>query len=176
MSEGDDASPAWVAPGLLHPLALTAVAVLLVNDHVLKARWPGLVSGKLSDVAGLVYFPLLLQAIVEAPRWARARYRPSPAILLVCVLITGLVFALVNLWAPATSLYERGFGAVRWCLLDGGWRTGGAPRPVTLTPDPTDLLALPSLWLAWRLGRAPDERARRRCGPARSSSAIRSPP
>lgn len=37
--------------GLLHPLALLAIGILIVNDHALKAAWPGVVTGKLSDVA-----------------------------------------------------------------------------------------------------------------------------
>ncbi len=143
----------WRAPGLLHPLALAAIAALALNDHVLKPLWPGLVTGKLSDVAGLVYFPLLLQALLEAPRWLRDRYRPSPALLLGCIAATGLGFALVNLWPPVTELYERGLGALRWSLLERPWARD-APRPrVVLTPDPTDLLALPALWVAWWIGR-----------------------
>ncbi|WP_345393526.1 hypothetical protein [Nonomuraea salmonea] len=31
--------------------------VLLVNDHLLKAAFPGVVTGKLSDVAGLLVAP-----------------------------------------------------------------------------------------------------------------------
>ncbi len=50
---------------LLQPLALGAIAVLLLNDHVFKAVAPGLVTGKLSDIAGLVFFPLLLVAVAE---------------------------------------------------------------------------------------------------------------
>ena len=37
--------------GMLHPVALAALAVLVLNDHVWKARYPGWVTGKLSDVA-----------------------------------------------------------------------------------------------------------------------------
>ncbi len=39
-----------------------AVAVLVVNDHALKAAWPGLVTGKLSDVAGVAMMGTLLTA------------------------------------------------------------------------------------------------------------------
>ena len=38
--------------GLLHPIALLAVALLLVNDHLLKAAAPGPLTGKLSDSPG----------------------------------------------------------------------------------------------------------------------------
>src|SRR5690242_17575868 len=47
--------PSRPFPGsaMLHPLVLGAVAVLILNDHLLKARWPSWWTGKLSDVAGL---------------------------------------------------------------------------------------------------------------------------
>jgi len=34
--------------------------VLAVNDHVLKAAWPGVVTGKLSDVAGPVVVAIVI--------------------------------------------------------------------------------------------------------------------
>ena len=36
-----------------------AIALLLLNDHVLKAAWPGLVTGKLSDIAGVAMIAIL---------------------------------------------------------------------------------------------------------------------
>ena len=45
---------------LLHPAFLAALAALAVNDHVLKAAAPSALTGKLSDVAGLVVLPVLL--------------------------------------------------------------------------------------------------------------------
>src|SRR5690606_18791254 len=41
------------------PVTVASVIVLLLNDHVLKQAWPGFVTGKLSDVAGLVVAPPL---------------------------------------------------------------------------------------------------------------------
>ena len=57
---------------VLHPVVLTALAIWLLNDHVLKARWPGAVTGKLSDVAGLVAFPVLLAAGIEVAKTSAA--------------------------------------------------------------------------------------------------------
>ena len=54
---------------LAHPGSVLALVVLVLNDHVLKQAWPGPVTGKLSDVAGLVVAPLLL----AGPRSARRR-------------------------------------------------------------------------------------------------------
>jgi hypothetical protein len=55
------------------PVVLAALAVLLLNDHVLKRAWPGIVTGKLSDVAGPVVVAALLGGAVRL--W-RARYEP----------------------------------------------------------------------------------------------------
>ena len=51
-----------VDPGdaLLDPIALAALTLLVVNDHILKSAWPGFVTGKLSDIAGLAFFPILV--------------------------------------------------------------------------------------------------------------------
>jgi hypothetical protein len=44
---------------LASPVLAGSILVLLVNDHVLKAAWPGLVTGKLSDVAGVAMIAIL---------------------------------------------------------------------------------------------------------------------
>ena len=48
-----------------HPVFTGAVAVLAVNDHILKRRWPGPVTGKLSDIAGVVVVAILLSVLVR---------------------------------------------------------------------------------------------------------------
>jgi hypothetical protein len=52
---------------LLRPMFLVALATLIVNDAVLKLRFPGLITGKLSDFAGLFAFTAFWVAF--APRW-----------------------------------------------------------------------------------------------------------
>lgn len=49
------------------PVFVLSVAVLLANDHVLKAAWPGLITGKLSDVAGVSMVAVLLTAAFARP-------------------------------------------------------------------------------------------------------------
>ena len=51
---------------MTRPLAVIAVLSLFLNDHVFKYAWPGVVTGKLSDVAGMIFFPLLLQTLAWA--------------------------------------------------------------------------------------------------------------
>ncbi|WP_157521691.1 hypothetical protein [Herbidospora cretacea] len=104
-----------------HPLTVAALVVLVVNDHVLKQAWPGLVTGKLSDVAGLVLLPALLDLVVRNA--------------VVSIAVTGVGFTLVK----ATST-----GA--WLASEALTSLAG---PSVVLADPADLLALPALWVAW---------------------------
>lgn len=110
----DDVRP---SASLSHPLFLAAVAALGLNDHLLKASgaWPAL-SGKLSDVAGLLVAPLVLAWLM------RARTRRG---WLVCHVAVGVGFALHQVPEVAEALE-------RWL-------------PVRVWADPTDLFALPAL-------------------------------
>jgi hypothetical protein len=138
--------------GLLHPVALVAMIVLGVNDHWGKAAWPGLVTGKLSDVAGLVFFPLLLQALWELGGGAVRR-----RVLLICCVATALTFAAVKVWPPAHALYEHGLGLLQWPYWAARAALVGGPvpgwRPVALEADATDLVAIPAVLGAWWAGR-----------------------
>ncbi|NJN44377.1 MAG: hypothetical protein HC806_06415 [Anaerolineae bacterium] len=49
---------------LSHPLSLFSIVILLVNDHVLKVVAPSSLTGKLSDFAGLFFFPFLLAGVL----------------------------------------------------------------------------------------------------------------
>lgn len=114
---------------LLHPGWLLALGLLLFNDHLLKGSGalPEPMTGKLSDLAGLVVAPVLLTALLGGG--ARARRLAFVA--------TGLVFALVNLSAPFAAAFDAAL-----CALGIPWQT---------FVDPTDLLALAVLPLAWRI-------------------------
>lgn len=146
------------ADGLLHPIAVASFALLALNDHVLKARWPGFWTGKLSDLAGMVGFPLLLVALSElwtgrAPGWAPSRRAVHWA-----VSATGLGFAAVKTWTPATLAWAWTWGAMQW-PAHAAWalargRPAPALRPVAVVQDPSDLLTLIglglALWVGWR--------------------------
>lgn len=112
---------------LLHPVAVLAIAVLLANDHWWKTAWPSWWTGKLSDFAGLTFFPVLLALGLQALRV------PGRRAVLVAVLSTALVFTLVKCWPGATDLYRHGLGL----LQSGRWQA------VAAVTDPTDLIALP---------------------------------
>src|SRR6185436_11303383 len=91
---------------LLSPLALLSLGVLVINDHALKGAFPGFVTGKLSDAAGMLLFPLLLHALVEIGcaalgyRLDQASRRTRRATTWLCAGLTALGFAAIKL-SPA---------------------------------------------------------------------------
>jgi hypothetical protein len=146
---GSDApgQPALPVGEFLHPVPLSALVLLLVNDLVLKGGGlvPGAVTGKLSDVAGLLFFPLLctsavdLLLLVGARAGARVDFSLRTYKLLVATAITGALFTAIKLSASAADTVAG--------LLTG---LGFSAQIVA---DPTDLLALPMLAAAYWLGR-----------------------
>ncbi|HEX8693531.1 MAG TPA: hypothetical protein VF746_14005 [Longimicrobium sp.] len=125
---------------LLGPPALGALALLLLNDFVLKAAFPGALTGKLSDFAGLFLFAVFWSALFP-------RHRAQVALLAAA----GFVLWKSPLAQPAID----------------AWNALG-PFPVARVVDPTDLVALLVLPLAcaWRPGPRVGPAARRLLGPA----------
>lgn len=121
---------------LSHPLTVTSVGILLLNDHVLKATVPSWFTGKLSDFAGLFFFPFVLAAVLALPnpilRW------PARRVLALACGLTALWFSLIKTMPWANALTVTALTQ----LLD---------QPVQIILDPTDLLALPMIGLAWGL-------------------------
>jgi hypothetical protein len=112
------------ARGLLHPAWLASLSLLALNDHVLKGAGllPPVLTGKLSDVVGLVVAPLLLAALLRVRSWG-----PWVA----CHVAVGAVFSAIQLSAPIADGWSALMGLVGF--------------PWVITRDPTDLLALPAL-------------------------------
>lgn len=130
------AALAW----LTHPVSVVALVVLLLNDHVLKSAYGTWWTGKLSDVAGLVLAPALLAVAIAAVRACRAP-RPVPAHPgVLATVVVGAGFAVVK---------ATGVGAA---LASAVWTAAAGPSVVLR--DPTDLLALPALGVAWWVARA----------------------
>lgn len=137
-----------------HPVAVAALVMLFVNDQLLKERFANAVTGKLSDIAGLVLAPIVLVSVLELC----SRRTTGVALMVACTALTVVAFALVQLWWPAGELYERVFGLLRWpldataALISGGAHSNSGR--VQLWRDATDLLALPAcvvpVWLAVR--------------------------
>lgn len=112
---------------LVHPIPLAAVMILILNDHVWKGghALPGWLTGKISDVAGLYFFPVLLTVIVEQSLRSRGSAAPRRWIAWSTVLLTGAVFAALKSVPALAALASAAVGPI--------------------VCDPTDLLALGAL-------------------------------
>src|SRR5688572_6358086 len=93
-----EASMLHPARALLHPAWLLSLAVLGLNDHVLKRLVPSLLTGKLSDFAGLFVAPALLATLLRVRR---------PRALVLCHVAVALGFAVIKVWPPATLAYQQ---------------------------------------------------------------------
>ncbi|MEH1015394.1 hypothetical protein V6U90_20045 [Micromonospora sp. CPCC 206060] len=127
--DGARVALAWLG----HPGTVLALIVLVVNDHLLKAAFPGWITGKLSDVAGLVVAPPLLAAVgtLLVPR--------LPARGTAVAALAGVAAGFI---AVKTSGYAAMVASAAWSVVSG---------PSLVRADNTDLLALPALVLAGRV-------------------------
>jgi hypothetical protein len=123
---------------LTHPASLTSIFLLLINDHWLKTHLASPLTGKLSDFAGLFFFPFLLIAclsfitdLFQLPNSWTGWFSFS---------FTGLVFLSFQISPNLSSAFEA------------LWSNALNIR-ISITPDITDLIALLALipsWLLWR--------------------------
>ena len=129
---------------LATPVALGALALLIINDHILKAAYPGLVTGKLSDVAGMIFFPLLVAAAFE-----HLGVRRGMTTIIAAACATAIAFTAIKLSTSAGDVYRVGLAVLQWPFRAvRALFTGGALPSlsrVQLTADPTDLVALIAL-------------------------------
>jgi hypothetical protein len=139
-------------------MALAMLAILVINDHVLKAAAPSAATGILSGVAGIAIMPLVMVAMTEIASSVLGRWRgPSLLTLAVSSLVTGLGYATVELVPLAADAYRYGWGALQWpvraadAFVDGR----GLPTivPVAAVSDPVDLLAIAALIVPASIGR-----------------------
>lgn len=139
---------------LVRPLPVFALVVLVVNDHVLKGSGllPGLVTGKLSDFAGLFFFPLLLVTLANlaattlstSSRRARALSGATTTQLAIACVATAAVFAAIKVSTGARDAWVA--------FLDPLYAAVSRGR-ASVVVDPSDLSALPVLALAFLWGR-----------------------
>lgn len=136
----------------VHPAPLAALALLALNDHVLKGSGilPGAVTGKLSDFAGLVFFPLLLTALADTLALALNRLAAAANLglrldaslrrwkLIAATAATALAFGSIQLFPEAVRIYTSATAALGF--------------PSTVRMDPTDLMALPALIVPYLVG------------------------
>ena len=134
---------------------LASLLVLTVNDHVLKPVFHDGLTGKLSDIAGLVFLPLLVMALAEmltslvSSSWVIGRR--ASGIILTCIAIG---FSSVKTSLLVGRLYGTSLGpSYRLLLHVLAGSTASRHGTVRVLSDPTDLIALPALIVPWLIAR-----------------------
>lgn len=121
---------------LQHPVTLLSIAILLLNDHVLKVVSPSWWTGKLSDFAGLYFFPFIVAAGLSLllSKFNLSRER-----------LGQIAFGFVAIWFTLlkTIPFVNSLTAQFTSLFIGA--------PTRLVMDWSDLMALVSMWPAWNL-------------------------
>ncbi len=125
---------------LLHPIVFLAMILVLLNALIFQPLSPSWLTGKLGDLAWMVILPLFIAALI-API-SRDKAFPLAAGISALTLLLFKVVPASNLLA--NQLFSHVFGVA-----------------FKLRLDPTDLLALVGLPVAWWVWRQPRENARR---------------
>lgn len=138
----------------VHPATLSALALLVLNDHWAKARFANALTGKLSDFAGLALVPAVIVATIEL---ASGRVWRREPLVIAAAIATGALFATAKLTHVGAELYRTHWGWLRapWDHLNS-WahhRAPPAPPRVAFVRDPSDLVALSALVIPWLASR-----------------------
>ncbi len=141
-----------------HPVVVAMLALWILNDHVLKDLFGNAWTGKLSDVAGLVVFPLIPLAVYQVGcAWRKALPRYEAQVFYGGLLATLVLFVSINLSVACSDLCCSALAVAQWplrALVSAAMGEGLIGMvPVVATPDPTDLLTLPALAIPFALGR-----------------------
>ena len=137
---------------LRHPLVLLMLALWLLNDHVFKAMFGNAFTGKLSDIAGLVVFPLIFVGAYEIVCGLR-RIQPKHArtILWAGLGLSAALMIGINLFDVCAQACRIGLGLMQWPFRSL-WALSIMPvNQVSLTMDPSDLWTLPALLIPYVL-------------------------
>ncbi|GEM_PF-649528 len=126
---------------LSNPVSVLAIIIVLLNDHWWQQVAPSWFTGKVGDFAWLMFAPFMLAAILAWLFPKRAEFVGR-----VSIIGVGLIFGLAKT-VPA-------FHALTIDVLEflTGW-------PNILRLDPTDLIALPALLVAWGIWEQPATRS-----------------
>lgn len=139
----------------MHPLALLSLLVLIINDHLLKETYSNSFTGKISDFAGLVFFPLLLIALIEIlyPLFNHSITQISGYTITRILLVVAIGYISIKSVQPFADLYSTILGVVELSAKALPKFVLGQPMghfvPRRIIADPSDLIALPMLFVAW---------------------------
>ena len=127
----------WVHEGhgrLSHPGWWLALLLLVANDHILKGAdvLPNWLTGKLSDFAGMIVAPVLLVSVLRPKRRA----------------MIAMLFGMVALAFAAINVSEE----IARAVVAAGAHVA---LPLRIWTDPTDLIALLMLPVAWKIANVP---------------------
>ncbi|PKO16956.1 MAG: hypothetical protein CVU39_06975 [Chloroflexi bacterium HGW-Chloroflexi-10] len=121
-----------------HPAIIISILILLVNDHLLKHTMPSWFTGKLSDFAGLFFFPFLLASglfSLFSPIHNKKKLS-TKTWLLISFTISSVLFAAMKTIPIVNHLMVTGLSM----LIN---------TPVQIILDPGDLIALVSFIPGW---------------------------
>lgn len=122
------------------PATWVSIFILLINDHLLRTTYPSWVTGKLSDFAGIFFFPFLI-AVVFSIFFDKFN---------LSIRATGqTIFGLVIVWfiLLKTSPFANQLTAELTSLVVG--------FPTKFSLDVTDLISLVVLIPAWKIWTQP---------------------
>ncbi len=122
---------------LTHPLTLSAIVLLLLNDHVLRIHWPSWWTGKLGDLTWVFFAPFICALFVS---WIIPKTRKNQETLVGVISIgfIGIWFALAK---TIPAVHDVTMSTVE---VLNGWKG-------SIRLDVTDLIVLPILYLTWIL-------------------------
>jgi len=122
---------------LTHPLTISAIVVLLLNDHILRIHWPSWLTGKLGDLTWVFFAPFICAIAVS---WIVPKNRKNQEMIVGAISIgfIGVWFALAKTVPAVHDLTMDTVATIN------GWKG-------SIRLDATDLIVLPILYLSWIL-------------------------
>ena len=114
----------------INPLVLSTVFLTALNDHYLKYKYPGIITGKISDFTGLFYFSLFVVAVVLYVQTIvnRKTCVLSQRLLLGSIISIDIVFLILKLHPQISQIFVFYFSKYFFSIK--------------IVNDPTDLFAL----------------------------------
>lgn len=128
---------------LTHPLSITAILLLLFNDHWLRHNYPSWLTGKLGDFTWLLFAPFIA-ALLFSLIISQKTEKHSKTVGLLSIAFIGIWFATAKTIPAIHWLTTETLSAIV------GYRG-------TLRMDVTDLLTLPALFLSWHIWKTSSE-------------------
>lgn len=119
-----------------HPVSLLSIVLLLLNNHAFKVISPSWLTGKLSDFAGLFFFPFIVAAVLSL---LLTKFNfTSRQLGQIAFWFVTVWFILLKITSPINSLTVQ-FSS----LLVGS--------PTHIIMDWTDIIGLTAMFPAWKL-------------------------